>query len=297
MSKIVAIVVTYNRVDMLEECVNAILAQSYPLYKILIVNNASTDSTGKLIEKMEIDHPDLVHGIELKKNLGGAGGFTYGLLAASLYDADFIWMMDDDVEPRRDCLEHLLAGFEKREDADMVCPLVYGIRRQKIQGHQHKVLDRYLMDSEAPVNGEASLIKLDANAFVGPLIRAASLSRYGLPISQYFIWADDLEYTFRIGNAGKLYLSKDAVIDHKDQQGKPVAWKAYYGFRNYMDFIRLHREQSSCYALSVGLLLFRSARATISITLKGDDKNRGKAYLAPLGALDGLLGNWNRNVR
>lgn len=40
-----AVVVTYNRKKLLEECVNAVLKQSYPVDKLIIIDNNSTDGT------------------------------------------------------------------------------------------------------------------------------------------------------------------------------------------------------------------------------------------------------------
>lgn len=42
MPSVVAVVVTYNRIELLKECIDALKAQTYPLYKIIIVDNYST---------------------------------------------------------------------------------------------------------------------------------------------------------------------------------------------------------------------------------------------------------------
>lgn len=297
MTKVVAVVVTFNRMGMLGECVSALLKQTQPVEKIFIVDNASSDGTAALIASLEKEYPNQIEGVRLLRNVGGAGGFAQGMLVAALSDADFIWVMDDDAEPRPNCLKRLLEGFSLTKSADIVCPLIFGVKNGRPQFYHHKKMSRYLMDRELDDTSSAEIEGIDANAFVGPLIRAEALKELGIPIAQYFIWVDDVEYTFRSGKRGRLFLKRDALIDHKDQQGKPVAWKSYYGFRNYMDFIRLHREQSDCYFLSIGLLLFRAARASVGIALKGDDENRTRGHWALLGALDGLLGNWKRNMR
>lgn len=49
MSKIVALVVTYNRKVLLEECLNALCSQSIELNTIIIIDNNSNDGTDKLI--------------------------------------------------------------------------------------------------------------------------------------------------------------------------------------------------------------------------------------------------------
>lgn len=42
---IAAVFVTYNRLSLLKECIQALIAQTYPLDKIIVVNNSSTDGT------------------------------------------------------------------------------------------------------------------------------------------------------------------------------------------------------------------------------------------------------------
>ena len=49
--KVCAVVVTYNRKALLLECVQAILRQSYPIEKIVIIDNASTDQTEEYLEE------------------------------------------------------------------------------------------------------------------------------------------------------------------------------------------------------------------------------------------------------
>ena len=44
-NQIVAVVVTYNRKQLLLECLTAILSQSMPVHKLIIIDNASTDGT------------------------------------------------------------------------------------------------------------------------------------------------------------------------------------------------------------------------------------------------------------
>ena len=59
MIKVVAVVVTFNRKNLLIEALNGLLAQTYPLEKIIIINNASTDNTEQLL----IEKDFLVHSL------------------------------------------------------------------------------------------------------------------------------------------------------------------------------------------------------------------------------------------
>ena len=73
MKDIAAIVVTYNRVTLLKNCLDALSAQTYPLKKIFVVDNASSDSTKEFLEAFRSKMPLEV--ICLETIQGGAGGF------------------------------------------------------------------------------------------------------------------------------------------------------------------------------------------------------------------------------
>src|SRR6218665_3123179 len=76
MRKIWAIVVTYNRKELLRECVTALLRSRVD--QILVVDNASSDQTGSLFEQgAEFFDPRVTY-MRLRKNEGGAGGFYWG---------------------------------------------------------------------------------------------------------------------------------------------------------------------------------------------------------------------------
>lgn len=96
--KIIAVVVTYNRLELLKRSMDC-LRQNKPLSAIIVVNNGSTDGTREWLDKQ--DDLTVIH----QSNVGGSGGFYTGIEAAYAKNADWIWCMDDDVFPRADCLE------------------------------------------------------------------------------------------------------------------------------------------------------------------------------------------------
>ena len=110
--RVQAVVVTFNRLPMLQRLVPRLLATA-GLERILVVDNASTDGTGEWLAGLvhEPGH-DLVRHETLATNTGGAGGFHHGLGWAVREGADLVWLMDDDGLPEPDCLDLLLARVE-----------------------------------------------------------------------------------------------------------------------------------------------------------------------------------------
>lgn len=116
MIKVTAVVVTYNRVNLLQRVVKALESQTFGLYKILVVNNGSTDETKEWLDNqtnLTVIHQD---------NVGGSGGFYRGINEASKEEADWIWCMDDDVFPRENCLEKMLDVTRRHDNLGIVCP-------------------------------------------------------------------------------------------------------------------------------------------------------------------------------
>ena len=111
--RIVAVVVTYNRLALLQRLVTRLTAVPQ-LDEVLVVDNASTDGTGSWLE----DAP--VSSRTLPTNSGGAGGFHEGLAWAVERGADLVWLMDDDGLPDEDCLARLL----EHADLDFWGPVV-----------------------------------------------------------------------------------------------------------------------------------------------------------------------------
>ena len=100
--KIIAVVVTFNRRELLKRNIEC-LRRNKPVSSILVVNNGSTDGTKEWLDEQQ--DLSVIH----QANVGGSGGFYTGIEHAYQSGADWIWCMDDDVFPRENCLEKLLA--------------------------------------------------------------------------------------------------------------------------------------------------------------------------------------------
>ncbi|WP_314508443.1 glycosyltransferase, partial [uncultured Rothia sp.] len=94
----VAVVVTYNRRDLLPKTLAGIASGRMRPVAVVIVDNASTDDTAAYLDSLEYDLP--VDRITLRQNMGGAGGFAVGIdRALERHNPDLVWVMDDDTEP------------------------------------------------------------------------------------------------------------------------------------------------------------------------------------------------------
>lgn len=208
--KVDAVVVTYNRLALLKKCLNALLNQKYNINKIFVINNNSTDGTRNYLDTI-IKKYNAIIPIHLKKNIGGAGGFNKGIKEFIKNDnANFVWVMDDDTIPNLDALTKLVEKVKKIPDVGYLASNV-----------KWKNGTPALMNIPKPSlvwnkNIEKGIVSIIYASFVSILISRKAIEKVGYPITDFFIWGDDVEYTSRISKAKfKSYLVCDSVVEHK----------------------------------------------------------------------------------
>lgn len=239
--KLVAtIVVTYNRKHFLLQCVRSLLAQSHSIDCIYIIDNNCTDGTLELLEAEGISAHPRIRIITLSSNTGGAGGFSHGMRIAYNEGYQWVWVMDDDAVALPDTLANLLEVAASRNTSHIlgVCPRVINYSSKELEYYQHKRLNKlFIQQYYVPLAGD-STSDIDGNAFVGPIFHRTCFAVCGFPNDRFFIWVDDLDFTYRIACLGSLILAHNTEILHQDPSpGKPTPKKKYYGSRNFIYFL------------------------------------------------------------
>lgn len=215
--KIIAVIVTYNRISLLKECITAILGSTI-VPDILVVNNASSDGTKEYLDEVEHSKNDINFYIyNMDTNLNGAGGYNFGLKEAAKKDYDYIWLMDDDTIVNNDSLEKLLTSARNLNDE-------FGFLSSKVlwtDGTICKTNVQRLSVARKIRDFDSKLVKVDFASFVSLLVKREDVLKIGLPIKEFIIWTDDLEWTRRLTNikiyenAKSGYLCNRSVVTHK----------------------------------------------------------------------------------
>lgn len=212
-----AVVVTFNRKDLLRECLQALLKQTLPVGRILVVNNVSTDGT---LEMLAAEFPPLrypqIEVSTLSANSGGAGGFHEGVKQAAAIGADWIWLMDDDTIAQPTALEQLFAArsrFPAGKQPDLLASKV-----EWTDGSLHAMNVNWVnqRDPEATFHAAAAqTFPIRSATFVSLLFHRRFVEEFGLPIFDYFIWADDVEFSGRILRENLGVAVPASVVIHK----------------------------------------------------------------------------------
>lgn len=238
MEKIAAVVVTYNRLNLVKKTINSLRRQSHRLDKIIVVDNNATDGTGEWLDSQEdlyVIHQD---------NVGGSGGFYRGIQEAYQMGFDWIWCMDDDVFPRKDCLEFLLRDNSPLNG--IICPRRV-INNIPFQGEYTKLnLSNWFKSFHEEITPTefyqlGKPFEIMGMAFEGPLINRKVVKKIGLPNKDLFIFFDDTEYSVRaIQNGFTVILEPNAILDKENffinktrmEMRQANSWKLYYEIRN-----------------------------------------------------------------
>lgn len=205
-----AVVATYNRKELLEQCINQILKQEAAECDIIVVDNGSTDGTEDLFStEFAIDS---IKYINIGKNLGSAGSQAIGLKEAVKADYKYIWLMDDDVIPQTNSLYELLkANEELCGNWGILSSVAYWKDGTICEANrQKKSIFKFMTDMDYNQKYVPVFMVSAASMF----IKAEAIRKMGLPISEYFIYTDDYEYSSRIGRKYSIYVVTSSKVMH-----------------------------------------------------------------------------------
>lgn len=288
---VAAVVVTYNRKELLLECLDCLAAQdlgglrdAYEL-SVIVVDNASTDGTQEALAPLVASGRLVYH--NTGENLGGAGGFNFGMRVAVEAGYDFVWVMDDDCMAHSDTLRELLLAGEGL-DGDYgyltsVCLWTDGnpctMNRQRHPLHT-------TIEDFTPELQPCTLA-----SFVSLFVPAGVIAELGLPIKDFFIWTDDWEFTRRVSRVHPCYVVGTSVVTHKCKvngagnialdSGERIS-RFRLAYRN--DIVLYRGEGLAGYAYVIARDLNHLAR--IVLEAKGRKLERARAVVG--GTLEGL---------
>lgn len=271
MKTVAAVIVTYNRCELLKECLESLDKQLYELNHIIIINNNSTDGTTDFLNSINDDRYIIYN---LEENIGGAAGFSYGVNQAYLNTSDdAFWIMDDDTIPNKEALNTIVSAANRLEDN-------YGFLCSNVKwkdGLPTNIPDTTKLWSDQVENG---LVQVERATFVSICVSRDDVKNYGLPIADLFIWGDDTEYTTRLSANKPSYMVGDSIVIHKAYKNlmevtivndtKDRINRYYYMYRNVLLTHRLYHAKKDLLKqiMSDILVLFKIIRRADSLRVK-----------------------------
>lgn len=301
MLKIISVVVTYNRKELLLDNINSQKKQLLKPSKIFIVDNNSTDGTYEFLKKEHIlDDGQCVY-CNTGSNLGGAGGFEFGVRKAYDFDYDFLCLMDDDGRPLDDNTFLNIDKAFNRLRLDINKPIFLNSLVLCNDNDLSFGLTESIMTKIAAQDAsKEGIIMNRVNPFNGTFINKALIDKIGYPLGKLFIRGDEAEYYKRsLKNGAYIATITDSLYFHPklaEYKTKKVLfitfcndyeapWKEYYQFRN-LQYVALQNGTSKVkiylkYVKRViGLHVFKiENKKTIKLFLKKAYRDASKGRL------------------
>ena len=191
MENLYAVVVTYNRADFLRNLLDSFARLDTAPARILVVDNASSDHTPDVVAQATAAGLPIQYE-RLDRNVGGAGGFSRGVELALESGAEWLWLMDDDVEVLPGAVEAL-----EKFTPEYSCMIG---RRYDANGKpffwQHHFVEALgiFLPVSRDVFRHSDVFRTNVGNFEGMLINASVARSIGLPDPRFFITWDDLIY-------------------------------------------------------------------------------------------------------
>lgn len=275
-----AVLVTYgSRLELIRRTLEAVIGHHPAINDVVVVDNGSDYDLLRALSDAGL--ADRVHVVRLGSNEGSAGGFAAGLQAAAELPCDLIWLLDDDNRPKPGALQRLLDAYSMlggspqnllvslRPDryhyvaatqdatAEQIVPNHFqGMSVGKFIGLALRRVAPRLQVSRAP---KFACVRLQFAPYGGLLLAREWTAWVDGPDRDFYVYADDFEYTARIRrNGGHLYLCATSEIEDIDVSwyasapgarslvdGASPDFRVYYSVRNQA--VLEKQEQTSIY--------------------------------------------------
>ncbi len=306
--KIATIVLTYNRKNLLKKCLQSLLSQTKPLDKIFIVDNDSKDGTNKMI-KEEFNFSKVEY-INIKgENIGPAACWAPAIKKALKENFAWLWLMDDDAEPLPDTLKNLFEIIKKQKTPHKNTYAPIPIDKK---GRISWITNIYKNGKKIKVDSFEKLSNLKKDTvdsfgvgFIGGLYPRNIIQKVGFPNKDFFIRGDEIEYNYRVKEAGfgSKFVLKSRIYHPRGKKykislfGKKIyysptpAWKRYYCLRNTV-FVHLRHHKfpkNILYFCQVVLKHF-----VFMIKLKKISFTRIKLYTKAI--IEGIIGKLGKTI-
>ena len=203
------IVINYNGEEYLKTCLSSIEKQTYPNYKTIVIDNASTDNSEEYIKEY---FPKLTF-IQAERNLGFAEGNNLAIKKALEQKAAYVFLVNNDTEFEIDLVEKLIKTAESDDSIGIVGPAVFDLKNKKSLQEMGMAIDKF---------GYALALKnltdRDCVFFVSGcamMLKSELILRIGFFDESYFMFAEDLDICWRSRLTGyKIIVNENARIYH-----------------------------------------------------------------------------------
>jgi GT2 family glycosyltransferase len=294
---VIVILVNWNRWHDTLNCIQSLVASSYPNYKIIVVDNGSSDDSLRQLRRQGTDFILL----EAGDNKGFTGGNNLGIRHALNLNADYVLLLNNDTLVALDALEKIVQVAEADKRIGIVTPkILFHPQRQLIWAagtdfNRYLItgyLTGYKLEDAGRYDQARDLVWVTGCAM---LIRRKVFTDVGMLCDEYFAVYEDLDYCLRTAQQNyRICYEPSAVIWHKESAssgGFDAPQYVYYQTRNYLLLNARWARSLRQLVVSRGFIFLYCVKRILRLSLQG----KWRSVLGVLyGIRDGLIGHLGR---
>lgn len=289
-SLVYIIILNWNGWQDTVECVESCRSLTYPAFRILIVDNGSTDGSE---EKLRQAYPELEF-IQTGANLGFAGGNNVGIKYALDQGAEYIWLLNNDTIVAPNALSELVKVVESDDRIGVVGSKLYYYDEPRLIAFaggfwtETPLYPKHRGVDEVDQGQYDSVEDVDFISGCSLLIKSTVIRDVGEMSPAFFLYWEDIDWNASVSKHGwRIVFVPTSSVWHKvsASTNSQPGLKICYSVRNRLLFLKRHRR---------GLLLSAFLRAVmicLRYALKGQTRT---AMLYFKGLKDFALGRFGQ---
>jgi len=232
---VAALVITFQRRDMLRQTLAGLAAQERPVDEIVVIDNATTDGTAAMLAE---EFPQ-VTSLRMEDNIGPAGALQVGLEYVHARGHRWAWTHSDDILAKPEALKTLLATAEQLGDdrLGLLCCWFEPVSTHYF--HNGALWRHRVVQQQWPPVGSPPY-PTEVMTFKGALISMAMVGEIGVPVGDYFLMMEEYEYCLRAIRAGFRHyaLPVELLVPlEAEPPGRYPPWRGYYQVRNHLAMV------------------------------------------------------------
>jgi hypothetical protein len=254
-SRVGIIIVNYNGEKYTNDCIKSVLKSSYQNYLVIVVDNASTDNSVKLLE--EFNNKIVI--IKNNENLGFSGANNIGIKYALENECEYILLLNNDTEIDKDLIKNMVDSSMKNNNA-IISPKIYYYNEPNMIWsaggglNWKKGLSFHYGQDEIDKGQYNKQKEIDFATGCCILIHKSVFDKIGFLAEEYFLYFEDTDFCVRAKRAGiKIIYEPSARLWHKVSSttgGEESLITLYYGNRNRLYFNNKFNKKNKLYWLS-----------------------------------------------
>jgi GT2 family glycosyltransferase len=223
--KVFVIILNYNGKDVLKKCLLSVFKNDYPNFEIVLVDNNSSDASFQAAK----DDFSKVHFIKNEENLGFSAGNNIGIRFALERMADYILLLNNDVEVEKDFLSRLINVAEKSPKIGILTPLIFNGNTRQIWFSGGKISWFRMKSFNEKVAPTADFYESPFVTGCAMLVKKEVFKKIGLLDEDYFLYWEDADFSLRAGKAGfKKIVVTSSWVYHFEKSEKNKENKIYW---------------------------------------------------------------------